>query len=162
MFWLPGIQGRGLLDILDYMDNCIEAARLPLSERVARFRQIEKDLNELSVLHVMIKVLAPAMSRIGEIDLRLHAHLDLAKAALAIERYRLATGGVPSELAELVPAYLDEVPIDPFDARPIRYKRTEPGYLLYSVMEDGEDNGGLEKSKAGRGEPYDLCFIVTR
>ena len=162
VFWLPGIQGRGLLDILDYMDDCIEAARLPLTERVPRLREIEQELNELSVLHVMIKVLAPAMGRIGEIDLRVHAHLDLAKAALAIERYRLATGSVPNELAELVPAYLEEVPIDPFDARPIRYKRTDPGYVLYSVMEDGEDNDGLEKSKAGRGQPYDLCFIVTR
>ena len=162
VFRLPGIQGRGLIDILNYMDDCIEAARLPVTERVARFRQIEKDLNALSALHLMIKLLAPAMGRIGEIDLRLHAHLDLAKSALAIERYRLATGNVPNELAELVPAYLGEVPIDPFDARPIRYKRTEPGYLLYSVMEDGEDNGGLEKGKAGRGEPYDLCFIVTR
>jgi len=162
VFRLPGIQGRGLIDILNYMGDCIEAARLPVTERVARLREIEQELNELSVLHLMIKVLAPAMGRIGEIDLRLHAHLDLAKAALAIERYRLATGSVPNELAELVPAYLDEVPIDPFDARPIRYKRTEPGYLLYSVMEDGEDNAGLEKSKAGRGQPYDLCFIVTR
>jgi hypothetical protein len=159
---LPGIQGRGLLDILDYMDACVEAARLPLTERVARFREIEQEVGELSFLHLVIKLVAGPMGRIGELDLRLHAHLDLAKAALAIERYRLATGNVPDELAELVPAYLDEVPIDPFDARPIRYKRTEPGYLLYSVMEDGEDNAGLEKSKAGRGEPYDLCFIVTR
>ena len=161
VFRLPGIQGRGLTDVLNYMDDCIEAARLPLTERVARFRQIEQEFNELSALHVMIKLLAPAMGRIGELDLRIHAHLGLARAALAIERYRLAVGNVPNELAELVPAYLDEVPIDPFDARPIRYKHTDGGYVLYSITEDGEDNDGLEKSKAGRGKPYDLCFIVT-
>ncbi len=159
---LPGIQGRGLLDILKYMEDCIKAARLPLTERVTRFREIEQELEELSALHVMVKVLAPAMGRIGELDLRLHAHLGLAKAALAIERYRLAIGNVPKELVELVPAYLDEVPTDPFDGRPIRYVRPDGGYILYSIAEDGVDNGGLEKEQVGRGKPYDLCFIVTR
>ncbi len=162
VFRLPGIRRRGLTDALNYMEDCIEAARLPLAERVARFRQIEEDLNELSALHLTVKLLAPNMCRVAEVDLRLHANLELAKSALAIERYRLATGGVPSELAELVPTYLDEVPIDPFDARPIRYKRVHGGYVLYSITEDGEDNGGIEKEQAGRGKPYDLCFIVTR
>ena len=159
---LPGIQGRGLLDILDYTDDCVEAARLPLTERVARFRDIDKELEELSALHLMIKLLAPRMRRFAELDLRVRAHLDLAKTALAAERYRLAVGNVPSELAELVPTYLDEVPIDPFDARAIRYERADDGYVLYSIAEDGVDNGGIEKEQAGRGQHYDLCFIVTR
>jgi hypothetical protein len=133
-----------------------------LTERVARFRKIEADVNELSFLHVAVKILAPAMSRVAELDLRLHAHLDLGRTALAIERYRLATGTVPDRLEQLVPRYLEQVPIDPFDGRRIRYRRADPGYILYSVMEDGEDNGGLEKGKAGRGQPYDWCFIVTR
>ncbi len=159
---LPGIRGRGLIDILDYMGKCVEAARLPLTERVARFRAIEAELDGLSFLHAMVKILAPAMSRVAQLDLRIHAHLDLARTALALERYRLATGAVPDRLDALVPQYLERVPIDPFDGKPIRYRRTDPGYLLYSVMEDGEDNGGLERSQAGRDQPCDLCFIVVR
>jgi len=54
------------------------------------------------------------------------------------------------------------VPVDPFDGRPIRYRRTDPGYLLYSVDTDGQDHGGRERSDAQQGEPYDWCFIVTR
>jgi len=160
--WLPGIRGTGLADILDYMGNCVAAARLPLTKRVARFREIEAERDQLSFLHVMVKILAPAMSRVAEQDLRVHAHLDLARTALAIERYRLATGAVPDRLEELVPQYLEQVPIDPFDGRPIRYRRTEPGYVLYSIGEDGQDSGGRERSKGNRGQPYDWCFIVTR
>jgi len=69
---------------------------------------------------------------------------------------------VPAELAVLVPQYLNEVPIDPFDGQPIRYRRTEAGYLLYSIMEDGQDNGGRTREEAGQDQPYDLCFIVVR
>ena len=48
-----------------------------------------------------------------EVDSRTWAHLSLAKTALAIERYRLAEGKIPQQLANLVPKYLAEVPDDP-------------------------------------------------
>jgi hypothetical protein len=159
---LPGVRSTGLVDILDHMGSCVEAARLPLTERVARFRKIGAELNQLSFLHVTVKVLAPSLVRVAELDLRFHAHLDLARTALATERYRLATGTIPDRLEQLVPQYLEQVPIDPFDGRPLRYRRTSPGYVLYSIMEDGQDNGGRERDDVKKGEPYDWCFIVTR
>jgi hypothetical protein len=55
-----------------------------------------------------------------------------------------------------------EVPIDPFDGQPVRYRCTDPGYVLYSILEDGQDNGGRERGDVQSGEPYDWCFIVTR
>jgi hypothetical protein len=81
---------------------------------------------------------------------------------LAVERYRLAGGKVPERLEELVPQYLSEVPSDPFDGNPIRYRHADPGYCLYSISDDGQDNGGKEKADVSSGAPYDWCFIVTR
>ncbi len=104
----------------------------------------------------------PALSRVAQLDLRAHAHLDLAQTALALERYRLATGKLPQQLQDLVPQYLAQVPTDPFDGNPIRYRLGSPGYVLYSVSEDGRDNGGRERDDKDREAPYDLCFIVTR
>jgi hypothetical protein len=158
----PGIRNVGLHDCLDYMAGCIEAAKLPAGRRLARFSEIEKELEEKSFLHVLIGLLAPAMTRVTQLDLRRQAHLDLVRTALAIERHRLATGEMPAELGQLVPDYLDVVPTDPFDGRPIRYRRTAPGYILYSIMEDGQDNGGRTHDEVNRGEHYDLCFIVKR
>ncbi len=157
---LPGMTRTGIADVLDYMEDCIEASERPPMERPAGFREATAKVEDLSVLHVMIKMLAPSMERVAELDLRAHAGVDLARTALAIERYRLATGRVPEKLEELVPQYLKEVPIDPFDGNPIRYRRTEPGYLLYSILGDG-DNGGKEKQPKSS-EPYDWPFIVTR
>lgn len=69
---------------------------------------------------------------------------------MAIELYRAEVGGLPSSLNDLVPNYLSEVPLDPFDPEGglLRYRifdePDESGrtYLLYSVGRDGVDNGG--------------------
>jgi hypothetical protein len=106
--------------------------------------------------------MTPALTRISQLDSRVHAHLDLGRTGAAIQRYHLAKGAPPNQLADLVPAYLEQVPIDPFDGQPIRYRRAEPGYVLWSIMDDGQDNGGKERDDVGKGEPYDLCFVVTR
>lgn len=149
-------------DILDYMAGCIEACELPAAEQMARFREISDEVDDLSFLHRVVKMLAPAPRRVAELDVRCKAAIDLVCTALAIERRRLATGTIPDDLASLVPDYLARVPIDPYDGCPIRFRRTDPGYRLYNVFEDGQDNGGLRKEQVKRGDPYDWPFVVTR
>ena len=75
-------------------------------------------------------------------DLGMLARTRAAEMALAIERARLATGAVVAEPADLVGAYVERVPADPFDGAPLRYRLLGPGYLIYSVGEDGVDDGG--------------------
>jgi hypothetical protein len=159
---LPGMRQTWLIDTLDYMEACIEASQLPPVERLKRFRRINSEVQQLSFLHVMAKNTMPALTRIAEQDLRARAHLELAKTALALERYRLTGAKVQERLEELVPQYLKEVPSDPFDGNPIRYRRADPGYCLYSISNDGQDNGGREKTDVPSGAPYDWCFIVTQ
>ena len=65
------------------------------------------------------------------------------QATLAIERYRLANGKLPDQLTDLVPTFLPSVPTDPFDGKPLRYKTLPKGYVVYSVGDDREDNGGI-------------------
>jgi hypothetical protein len=157
------ILGRiGLADMLDYMADSIEASKLPRDQRVARFRQIGDELEGMGFLHVLAKTLAPALSRVAELDLRFQADIDMARTAVAIERFRLTKGALPRDLATLVPDYLDQVPIDPFDGQPIRYRRTNPGYRLYSVFEDGQDHDGKGKDEVNRNDPHDWPFIVAR
>jgi hypothetical protein len=64
------------------------------------------------------------------------------RVALAIERFRLATGRRPSALVDLVPTHLDAVPMDPFSGEPLRYLQTERGYRVYGLGLDGQDDGG--------------------
>jgi len=96
---------------------------------------------------------------------RSSAQIRTAQAALAIERFRLATERLPAQLGDLVPQYLSTVPADPFDGKPLRYHRLEKGYVVYSVGPDGEDNGGRERpanAKSSDKTHYDIPFTVER
>ena len=68
---------------------------------------------------------------------------QFAETAIALKRYQMRQGCYPSNLAALVPDFLPAVPRDPLDSKPLRYQlKPDGGILLYSVGEDGEDNGG--------------------
>ena len=89
------------------------------------------------------------------------ARLTALRAALAVERFRLAHGGKPpNSLAELVPVYLPDVPRDLFDNQPLRFQTLTAGYVLYSIGADGVDDGGLEKTSATTN--CDVTFTVER
>jgi hypothetical protein len=64
-------------------------------------------------------------------------------AAIALKRYQLRHGAFPSELQALVPEFSSEVPRDPVDGKPLRYRPNADGtFLLYSIGADGKDGGG--------------------
>ena len=68
----------------------------------------------------------------------------MAATALAIRLYQLDHGQRPADLAQLVPEYLPAVPLDPFNPTggPLRYRPAATPPILYSVHEDGVDDGG--------------------
>lgn len=84
---------------------------------------------------------------------------DMARVAVAIERFRLRHGDPPKTLDDLVPEFLSEVPLDPFDGKPLRYRVEGNEYRVYSVEADGVDQGG-QSTERRPGMPQDLVFRV--
>jgi hypothetical protein len=83
---------------------------------------------------------------------------ELARIGTALEAHRLDHGAWPDSLAELVPAYLAEVPRDPFGRKPPVYVHEKDHTLLYSIGPDGNDDAGAPLDETtGRG---DLLYIV--
>jgi len=75
--------------------------------------------------------------------LRIETTRRVVVTAIALKRFQLRHGKLPETLNELAPEFLRAVPIDPFDGKPLRYRSNADGtYLLYSVGEDGKDDGG--------------------
>jgi hypothetical protein len=75
--------------------------------------------------------------------LRMEVTRDLAVTAIALKRYELKHGQLPEKLEQLVPEFLSAVPIDCFYGKPLHYRLQPAGtFLLYSVGEDGHDDGG--------------------
>jgi len=76
---------------------------------------------------------------------------NMVTAAIALERFRLAHHAYPDALAKLVPEFVQAVPIDCMDGHDLRYHLNADGsYLLYSIGEDGVDNGGAPTPKEGK------------
>lgn len=124
--------------------SAFERARAPYLEPTEDWRYAPAD------------ILLPAMVGVVRSDDQIRLDLAAVKLEIAIERYRLDTGGLPASLGELVPNYIAEIPRDVFaEGTPELVYRVldEPDekgrdYHLYSVGHDGEDNGGQEPEKS--------------
>ena len=92
------------------------------------------------------------------------ARLDLARTALAVELYRVKEGRLPDHLTDLTGDYLETVPVDPFDDTPIKYRKLEKGYVIYSVGSDGKDDEGTKLDRVGipLTDGTDIPFTVRR
>lgn len=76
--------------------------------------------------------------------MRQETHIQMARAAIAIQRHRVRHGRAPASLAELVPGLLRETPVDYMTGRRLNYKLQPNGtFALYSCGENGRDDNGL-------------------
>jgi len=99
-----------------------------------------------------IENIAPAIARSVEIEYRSRTEVRALITILAILRYNNENNSYPATLQELKSAgYLDELPNDPFSDKPLVYRKTEEGFILYSLGGDFDDDGG-QQSKWGLGE----------
>lgn len=74
----------------------------------------------------------------------------LAGVACALERHRLQQGQFPESLAGIAPAHLNAAQTHDMDGQPLRYHRTTDGwYQLYSIGNNGIDDDGEYREKAG-------------
>lgn len=93
----------------------------------------------------------PAVARLAEKPARAMAASTMAAAACALERHRIEQGRYPAKWSELTPKYLKQIPMDIMSGEPLKYRLNEEGaFLMYSVGQDGIDNGGqVVVSKSG-------------
>lgn len=150
------------LFILRHMQRTIEAQRR-LSQSVAWVQvQAELQTNFTSLQSLMsgpsrwryalAAIALPNLSKAHEVCVQRETERRLLVTAIALRRFERAHARLPSQLDELLPEFLPSMPADPMSGQPIKYRlRPDGGYLLYSVGEDGQDDGGDLTSRGGRG-----------
>ena len=143
----------------------VAAARLPdRSDRKAEFARIGDEFEQEShrragqgalekltlskgeqgaaIGHILLGLMLPALDKLQDaMDRAEQTHRNLVVAA-ALAPYRADAGRYPATLDDLAPKYLPVVPTDLFSGKPLIYRPTEGGYLLYSVGVNGVDEGG--------------------
>jgi hypothetical protein len=65
------------------------------------------------------------------------------RLAFAVEVFRRERGRYPDRLEELASQYVPAVPPDPLTGQSFLHRKTEDGFLLYSVGRNLKDDGGL-------------------
>lgn len=142
--------------LLDQHNRAVAIARKPLPEQPALFERWEADLKAnrpsgLNARGAIAHVLMPALGAVSQAHMRTRALLRSAETAIALERVRLARGRWPKPGESLAPAFKDGPPADPFTGKPIAWKATPTGLVVYSVSYDRRDDGGrLDNSQVRR------------
>ena len=141
---------RWALDhIRGYMDALIAGSRQPYYTQPAP-PPIPNDL--------LSQMLLPVFDQTLKWDVR-DAQWRITELRLAVRAYEQQHGAPPPSLDALVPAYLPAVPQDPFAPKPLVYRRTPTGALVYSRGPDGKDDGG--RDLGSRVNPDSRGDVVT-
>lgn len=129
---------------LNQINGLTAISRLPIYEAIPAMHAFEDQTRRNgswipSISGQLTFGLANAIYSFG----RDQTQIEFASTAIAVERYQLFASRLPDSLDALVPSFLSSVPQDPFDGQPLRYRRTENGYLVYSVGYNQRDDGGV-------------------
>lgn len=82
---------------------------------------------------------------------RFETQREMTVAAIALKRYQLRHHKLPSDLAILLPEFLSKLPHDYINGEPLHYHLDGNGsFALYSVGEDGRDDGGNPNPLPGK------------
>jgi hypothetical protein len=105
------------------------------------------------IYYALANVVMPSLSSAGERYLAGHTAAQQARTACALALHRGAHGTFPERLEALVPEFLESVPLDICDGAPLRYRRTEAGWELWSIGANRVDDGGKSAPKKSSRQP---------
>jgi hypothetical protein len=169
---IGGANDRDLLYFLETTADYLEAIKSPYPQRIKACEGLQPRFRRVPVVKgfVISRMLLPTMSLNTYREARHIATLRAAEIALAVERFRFKNENrLPESLKDLVPEFVKEVPPDPYDGKSLRYRKLAKGYVVYSIADNGRDDGGAEwrNPKDFAGPPgerrgYDWTFTVER
>ncbi len=133
-----------------------EAAINAFNEELKQNRGEIQNLNPLQMLFgkgiragvtegmsvILESLLVPAILQAGHAEERQTMKMQVTQIGFAIAGYQREHGEYPQTLADLKPKFLKDVWTDLYTGEPLIYKRTDDGFLLYSVGENQTDDNG--------------------
>lgn len=129
---------------------------LPAAVRAAN-RELEAEVKSTTPYNLLEKMLLPALGNAVKKFAYAQSAADLARTAIALERYRLAQGKYPATLDALAPQFIAAVPHDVIGGEPLQYRQeTDGGFVLYSVGWNETDDGGVVVFSKGKTSTVDI------
>ena len=148
--------------MLRWTTEFVEIIKLPPEEQAKPMQELDAKVRRAKAQYQYDALLAvlfmPALSKVSEASRRIQANVRCASVAVAAERYHRDHGDWPAALRELTPRYIKELPNDPYDGQPLRYKRLADGVVVCSVGPDKEDDGGARNRANPIAKGIDYTF----
>jgi hypothetical protein len=130
---------RLYIGALESYDQTFEIANKPWFE-VNRRQESNEDSAMPTGYGVLADLLQPGLRAALVAHARSLVSLRALRIANALAQYRDEHGREASGLSDL--SLPREATIDPFSGEPLKLKHTDDGWLIYSVMQNGIDDGG--------------------
>lgn len=89
---------------------------------------------------IMADMLLSGLETIHAREMRFRLDFEATEIVCAIQSFVQVHGHPPDMLNGLVPDLLPSIPIDPFDGKPLRYRREGKEWVLWSVGSDLKDD----------------------
>ncbi|MBL9146028.1 MAG: hypothetical protein JNM99_20270 [Verrucomicrobiaceae bacterium] len=146
---------EGLSDYSDartvrmFRDSLVVPSQSGLRPLMASLMDLSSHLNRSRDNHVLldggaIRTLPTHTAVMGSRHLILRALVAQARTAIALARYKNAHSEYPKAISALVPDFMEAVPDDAIDGKPLRYSIAPEGHFkLWSIGLDGQDDGGV-------------------
>lgn len=150
---------------LHRMNRFVAAADAPWPQNHDAMIAIWSDLEDnppspwWSPIRSAVAEYAPGTTLIQSIGFSPAAKARTADAALAALLFHREHGSPPQSINELVPAFLPEVPIDPFNGQPLRMIVRDDELIAYSVGADLVDDGAAQAVPFQHAQP-DVTFRI--
>jgi hypothetical protein len=107
-----------------------------------------------SPYNILAKLILPSFTGCAKKAAQSQTSMDEVVLACALERYRLAKDEYPENLTALEPEFLEKIPTDVIDGKPLRYRRDAADkFTIWSIGFNAIDDGGkvaLTDSKSPR------------
>ena len=151
IYRLRGDMHRDFLFSLRALHSYMKIIDIPIQECIQKAKALDNKYMKIMAKSFKKRqlIFANLVNKVyGNIISRYATHIakiDMLRLALAIEQYRLENNKLPQRL-NMVSKYIP-IPQDPYDSNSLRYKKTDSGYLIYSIGENNKDDGGIEKRK---------------
>ncbi len=116
-------------------------------------RRMETFLAGKSPFKIAARIAVPNFIKATQTTVRNQNSVNEALIACALERYHIAHGEYPESLDALTPQFIEKVPHDIIDGGPLKYRKNNDSFVLYSIGWNEEDDGGTPAKVDRNGTP---------
>ena len=101
--------------------------------------------------YILASILLPVFAQAEVKQAQNRAQAAVVRSAASLLAWKQRHGAFPDTLNQA----MKTVPMDPFDGKPLRYRREGAGFVVYSVGETGKFDGGMPARKP---DSYETVF----